>query len=139
VIALLDLFRIQIFSENSLRLKLLQILAQIKFNEYILAALDSKPSMDMDMYRSYERWQNDYRDYRSIIAAFVNAGNFMDSQKYEEATTFFCVAVEYNERITSNLTCGMKGMDHELLLSNRRKCLKLWNECVLRRVRVSEK
>ncbi len=138
VIALLDLFRIQIFTENSLRVKLMQILAQIKFNQYILAALD-KPSDSLDtsavsaVYRSYEKWQNDYRDYRSIIAAFINAANFMDTQKYEEAATFYCVAVEYNERITAGLTCKMKGMDHEFLLINRRKCLKLWNECVLRK------
>ena len=51
--------------------------------------------------------------------------------RYEEAATFFCVACEYNERITGNLTCLTKGMDHEFLLSNRRKCLKLWNQSVI--------
>ena len=27
----------------------------------------------------------------------------------------------------------MKGMDHEFLLANRRRCLKLWNQSVLKR------
>lgn len=55
----------------------------------------------------------------------------MKNFRYEEAATFFCVACEYNERITSNLTCLMKGMDHDFLLINRRKCLKLWNQSVI--------
>jgi len=46
---------------------------------------------------------------------------------------FFCVACEYNERITSNLAHKMKGMDHEFLLASRRKCLKLWNQATLRK------
>ena len=57
----------------------------------------------------------------------------MESRKYEESATFFCVAVEYNERITSNLENKMKGMDQEFLLASRRKCLKLWNQFVIRR------
>lgn len=151
VIALYDLFRVQIFAENNIKLKLIQILSQIKFNEYVLASLNnganavdqsasssSTPSSTgahsmTDLYKIYEKWQNDYRDFRSIIAAFINASNFMESEKYEEAATFFCVACEYNERITSNLNNKMKGMDHDFLLLNRRKCLKLWNQSVIRK------
>ena len=54
-------------------------------------------------------------------------------KRFEEAATFFCVACEYNERITLNLSNMMKGMDHEFLLASRRKCLKLWNKSVIRR------
>ena len=87
-LALYDLFRIQIYAENNTKLKLIQILSQIKFNEFVIAAL-SKPtssnnsnnSITSDLYRTYEKWQNDYRDYRSIIAAFINAANFIESQK----------------------------------------------------------
>ena len=54
--------------------------------------------------------------------------------RYEEAAQFFCVACEYNERITTNLTHKMKGMDHEFLLENRRRCLRLWNQASLKKV-----
>ena len=87
-----------------------------------------------NLYRTYERWQNDYRDFRSIIAAFINAASFMEYQKYEEAATFFCVSCEYNERITNNLAQRMKGMDHEFLVLNRRKCLKVWSQFVIRKI-----
>lgn len=94
ILALYDLFRIQIYAENNVKLKLIQILSQIKYNEFVIAAL-SKPTSSRqpsdpvnsnntitpDMYRTYEKWQNDYRDYRSIIAAFINAANFIESQK----------------------------------------------------------
>lgn len=71
--------------------------------------------------------------YRSIIAAFINAGNLMESSRLEEATPFYCVACEYNERITSYLKDKWKGMDHEFLVANRRKCLKLWNQVSIRK------
>lgn len=142
IIALYDLFRIQIFAENNIKLKLVQILSQIKFNECILAALQAEQTAGMStgegrqqasLYRTYEKWQNDYRDFRSIVAAFINAANFMEHQKYEEAATFYCVACEYNERITVNFAHRMKGMDHEFLLLNRRKCLKAWSQSVIRK------
>jgi hypothetical protein len=93
----------------------------------------SSNSINSDLFKQYEKWQADYRDYRSIIAAFISAVTYMENQKYEDAATFFCVACEYNERITVNLTLKMKGMDHEFLLLNRRRCLKLWNQSVLKR------
>lgn len=141
IIALYDLFRIQIFAENNMKLKLVQILSQIKFNECILTALQAEQTtgtgtevqQQASLYRTYEKWQNDYRDFRSIVAAFINAANFMEYQKYEEAATFYCVACEYNERITGNFTQRMKGMDHEFLLLNRRKCLKAWSQSVIRK------
>ena len=85
VIALYDLFRIQIFAENNIRLKLLQSLAQLKFNELIQASnanAQTEAEVNPDLYKIYEKWQNDYRDYRSIIAAFINAANFMESQRF---------------------------------------------------------
>jgi hypothetical protein len=57
----------------------------------------------------------------------------MESNRFEEATPFYCVACEYNERITSNLKDKMKGMDHEFLLTCRRKCLKMWNQVSIRK------
>lgn len=57
----------------------------------------------------------------------------MESSRLEEATPFYCVACEYNERITSYLRDRWKGMDHEFLVSNRRKCLKLWNQLSIRK------
>ncbi|CAF0707342.1 unnamed protein product [Brachionus calyciflorus] len=137
-IALLDLFRMQIFQDNDIRLKILQTLAQIKFNEYVLksstkATSTTTSAPTISIMKHYENFLNDYRDYRSIIAAFINAVNFMDSNRFEDATPFFCVACEYNERIISSLHLKMKGMHHEYLLANRRKCLKLWNLSTIRK------
>ncbi len=42
ILALYDLFRIQIFAENNIKLRLMQMLAQIKFNDYVLAALKAE-------------------------------------------------------------------------------------------------
>ncbi len=90
IIALYDLFRIQIFSENSIKLKLIQILAQIKFNDYVLTSASNNAD-GSDLYKVYEKWQNDYRDYRSIIAAFINAANFMESQRFYLLLFFFII------------------------------------------------
>ena len=137
VLALLDIFRIQIFSEAEIRIRILQTMAQIKYNEYVKAhastSTASPSAISPDLIKTYEKWQLDYRDYRSIIAAFVNAASLLDAHKYEEATPFFCVTCEYNERITSNLQLKMKGMDHEFLLAIRRKCLKQWNQSTIRK------
>lgn len=135
------MFRIQIFPENDLRLKILQTLAQIKYNEYVIASLTQTVSpgvpqqqqQAVPLIKTYEKYLNDYRDYRSIIAAFINAVNFMESQRFDEAAQFYCVACEYNERITSYTNNKMKGMDHEFLLANRRKCLKMWNHSTIRK------
>lgn len=135
-IALLDLFRMQIFQDSDVRLKILQTLAQIKYNEYILRPFKSPGQASpgtIPIMKHYENFLNDYRDYRSIIAAFINAVNFMDSQRFEDAAQFFCVACEYNERIISTLDLRMKGMHHGFLLENRRKCLKIWNEFTIRK------
>ena len=48
-----------------------------------------------------------------------------------DSKKFFCVACEYNERITAQLTNRLRGMDHELLLASRRKCLKMWNQSTI--------
>lgn len=86
IIALYDLFRVQIFPENNIRLKLMQTHAQIKFNEYLLASLTnvsgaSTGNQNPDLFKHYEKWQADYRDFRSIIAAFISAVNYMETQK----------------------------------------------------------
>jgi hypothetical protein len=169
ILALYDIFRIQIFPENNIKLKILQTQAQIKYNEYVLASLQPTPSatsptppslnipitatnpnlntdnatsfasttstgtINPNTFKNYEKWQNDYRDFRSVIAAFINGFTFMESQRFEEAAQFFCVTCEYNERLTANLQHKMKGMDHEFLLLNRRKCLKLWNQATLKK------
>jgi hypothetical protein len=148
-LALYDVFRMQIFNETNVKLKILQTMAQLKYNEYLLASLADQQQEqqqgkqqeqfenDKNMpnvasmantFKSYEKWQTDYRDYRSIIAAFINAANYMESQRLEEAAQFFCVTCEYNERITNALANKFKGMDNEYLLLNRRKCLSLWNK-----------
>lgn len=139
-LALLDIFRIQIFPENDVRLKILQTLAHIKYNEYVLASFgtigtssSASSNLDPNLIKIYEKYLNDYRDYRSIIAAFINATSFLESQRFEEAAPFYCVACEYNERITSYLKDKMKGMDHEFLLANRRKCLKMWNQSAIKK------
>ena len=86
-IALYDLFRIQTFSETNTKLKLLQTFAQIKYNEYLLASMtnvsgSSTGNQNPDVFKHYEKWQADYRDFRSIIAAFISAVNYMDNQRF---------------------------------------------------------
>lgn len=68
-------------------MRVIQTLAHIKYNEYYLATagLSISPGNNMNqsqmasVLKSYEKWQADYRDFRSIIAAFINAANFMES------------------------------------------------------------
>ena len=147
-LAVYDVFRMQIFNnEANAQVKIVQTLAQLKYNEYLLASLEHQQHQQQqeqqlvndnmahmaNVFKLYEKWQMDYRDYRSIIAAFINAANFIDSQRFEEAAQFFCVTCEYNERITNTLVNKFKGMDHEYLLLNRRKCLTLWNKYSLSR------
>ena len=145
LLAVYDIFRMNVFNDASLKMKLLQTLAQIKYNDCVLASLassstsspqpptDATTTTTSTTLKTFERWQTDFRDYRSIVAAFINAVNFLDAQRYEEAAQFFCVACEYNERITANLTNRARGMDHDLLLASRRKCLKLWNQSTIRK------
>jgi hypothetical protein len=118
--ALIDIFRIQIFSDNDIRIKILQALAQIKYHEIV-----NDPSKQ-DFIKQYEKLQGDYRDFRSIVAAFITACSQIEIEKYQEAAEFFCVSCEFNERVTGNLRNKMRGMDHELLLKCRRKCLKVF-------------
>jgi hypothetical protein len=149
IIALYDVFRTQISTENNLQFKILRNMANIKYNQYLNLSLEkmsapTSPSLSAassstnnDLMKVYEKWLCDYRDFRSIIAAFINAADLMEQENYEEATPFFCVTCEYNERITSNLAHKMKGMDHNLLLANRRKCLRLWNQDTIRKFKGS--
>jgi hypothetical protein len=127
-LALLDLFRQQIFNDADLRIKIIQSAAQLKYMEIV------NDTTKLDSFKIYEKLQNDYKDYRSIVAAFLNAFSLMESDKYDEATPFYCVSCEFNERITLHLKQRMKGMDHDLLVKMRRRCLKLWNQSIMKRV-----
>lgn len=42
--------------------------------------------------------------------------------RFEEAITHFCVACEYNLRLSKQGTLPMKGMDNSLLIRTRRLC-----------------
>lgn len=106
ILALLDLFRIQIFPENNIKFKILQTVAHIKYNDYVLASAQlmtpqvnastnipvtttvqaspssNSPNLSPNTIKNYEKWQNDYRDYRSIIAAFINGVTYMETQRF---------------------------------------------------------
>lgn len=73
--ALIDIFRIQIFSDNNIRLKIMQAMAQTKYYEI------ANNAAKQEFLKQYEKFQNDYRDFRSIIAAFVTACNNMEIEK----------------------------------------------------------
>ena len=73
--SLLDLFRVQINGDD-LRLKILQSQAQLRYCE-IMA-----DSSKQEFIKTYEKIQNEYKDYRSIIAAFMTACGFMENEKY---------------------------------------------------------
>lgn len=127
-LALLDMYRQQISNDVDLRIKIIQSAAQLKYMELV-----NDPSK-LDSFKIYEKLQNDYKDYRSIVAAFLNAFSLMESDKYDEAAPFYCVSCEFNERITLQLKQRMRGMDHDILVQMRRKCLKLWNQSIMKRV-----
>ena len=101
ILALLDLFRIQIFPDNNIKFKILQTVAHIKYNDYVVASAQVNSSSNIPVtntvqaptssnssnlspntIKNYEKWQNDYRDYRSIIAAFINGVNYMETQRF---------------------------------------------------------
>ena len=76
VLAVLDIFRIPIQNENDIRIKLIQSQAQLRFLEII------NDPKNTDFYKNYEKYQNDYKEFRSIVAAFINAFNMMENEKY---------------------------------------------------------
>ena len=87
----------------------MQTQAHIKYNEYLLASLQqaaaaansnssaavssaipvlpsqtqTSSQLNPNLIKMYEKWQSDYRDFRSIIAAFINGVNFMESQRFD--------------------------------------------------------
>jgi hypothetical protein len=144
-LALLDLFRIQlqtltdsnssssltlIEGQNMIKIKLVQTLAALKFNESISNLKDQQTVLC----KKYEKYLNDYRDFRSIIAAFISASGFMQTHRYEEALPFLCVGCEFNERVTSYLNNKMRGMHHELLVLTRRQCIKQWSQSTIKKI-----
>lgn len=82
-LALYDLFRTQIYADVNIRMKILQTLANVKYNEYLLASLagaasnsssissasitsqsSGSTSISPNVFKTYEKWLLDYRDYR---------------------------------------------------------------------------
>lgn len=73
--AAIDIFRIQIFPDSDIRIKILQAIAQIKYNEIV------GNSSKQELIRQYEKFQSDYRDFRSIISAFITACGLLEADK----------------------------------------------------------
>ena len=87
---------------------------------------------------------NDYKDYRAVIAAFLTGYQLLNDNKYafvnenrnsfashcsldrfEEAITYFCVACEFNLRLSKQCTLPMRAMDSCLLFKTRRLCFEV--------------
>lgn len=80
-LALYDIFRMPIYSDVNARFKIVQALAHIKYNEYLLASLttaaappgapspptSSSSSINPLVFKNYEKWLVDYRDYRYLF------------------------------------------------------------------------
>jgi hypothetical protein len=49
----------------------------------------------------------------------------MNEDKFEEAITYFCVACEYNLRLSKQCTLPMRAMDSCLLFKARRLCFEV--------------
>lgn len=76
VLGTLDIFRIPTQNDNDIRLKLMQAQAQLRYLEII-----NDPN-NTELYKNYEKYQNDYKEFRSIVAAFLNAYTLMENEKY---------------------------------------------------------
>ena len=49
----------------------------------------------------------------------------MHLSRFDEAITYFCVACEYNLRLSKQCTLPMSAMDSQLLLKGRRLCFQV--------------
>ena len=49
----------------------------------------------------------------------------MHLARFDEAITYFCVACEYNLRLSKQCTLPMSAMDSQLLLKGRRLCFQV--------------
>ncbi|CAF0892278.1 unnamed protein product, partial [Didymodactylos carnosus] len=122
--ALIDIIRLIQLSNDDIRLKILKMQAQVVCNEMRMAN---------EQLQEYQRLLTDYKDYRSVIAAFLAGCQLMNEDKFEEAITYFCVACEYNLRLSKNCTLPMRAMDSCLLFKVRRLCFERWNAVVIDR------
>jgi hypothetical protein len=73
--ALLDIYRIQVANDNELKTRILQTQAQYRYQEILNDPLKA------DLVKTYEKLQNDYKDYRSIIAAFLTACSHLKTER----------------------------------------------------------
>ncbi|CAF1147249.1 unnamed protein product [Adineta steineri] len=119
-----DIIRVLPNSNNNIRLRIFKLQAQIICHDM---------QMSNDEIQEYQKILSDYKDYRSVIAAFLAGYQLMNEDKFDEAITYFCVACEYNLRLSKQCTLPMKAMDSSLLFKARRLCFERWNDVVLHR------
>ena len=70
-LALYDLFRMQVYPDVNIRMKIVQTLAHLKYNEYLLASLTptttaAASNQAAAVFKTYEKWLFDYRDFRYL-------------------------------------------------------------------------
>ncbi|CAF3670140.1 unnamed protein product [Adineta steineri] len=122
--AIYDIIRLTSIPNDDIRLKIFKLQAQIICNEM---------QMSNDDVQTYQKLLTDYKDFRSVIAAFLAGCQLMNEDKFEEAITYFCVACEYNLRLSKQCTLPMRAMDSCLLFKARRLCFERWNDVVINR------
>ncbi|CAF3325058.1 unnamed protein product [Rotaria socialis] len=119
-----DIIRLTTFPNDDIRLRIFKLQAQIICNEM---------QMTNDEVQEYQKLLVDYKDFRSVIAAFLAGCQLMNEDKFEDAITYFCVACEYNLRLSKQCTLPMRAMDSCLLFKARRLCFERWNDVVINR------
>ncbi|CAF3634590.1 unnamed protein product [Rotaria sordida] len=119
-----DIIRLATFPNDDIRLRIFKLQAQIICNDM---------QMSNDEVQEYQKLLTDYKDFRSVIAAFLAGCQLMNEDKFEDAITYFCVACEYNLRLSKQCTLPMRAMDSCLLFKARRLCFERWNDVVINR------
>ncbi|CAF3727151.1 unnamed protein product [Rotaria sp. Silwood1] len=117
-----DIIRLLPISNDDIRLRLFKLQATIICNEM---------KMSNDEVQEYQKILSDYKDFRSVIAAYLVGYQLMHENKFDEAITYFCVACEYNLRLSKQCMLPMRAMDSYLLFKTRRLCFEKWNDVVL--------
>ncbi|UJR30705.1 hypothetical protein I4U23_018225 [Adineta vaga] len=121
---MLDIIRLLPIDDNDIRLKIFQSQAHIACHEL---------QMFNDKIEEYQNLLNSYKDFRSVIALFIIGCQLMNQNKHNEANMYFCVACEFNLRLSRRGARPMKAMDNWLLLKTRRLCFQQWNDDILHR------
>ncbi|CAF3719635.1 unnamed protein product [Rotaria sordida] len=119
-----DIIRLLPISNDDIRLKLFKLQATIICNDM---------KMSNDEVQEYQKILSDYKDFRSVIAAYLVGYQLMNDNKFDDAITYFCVACEYNLRLSKQCMLPMRAMDSYLLFKTRRLCFEKWNDVVLNR------